>query len=257
MTKHFATIAVASASVLFGQTSGGLQVTGTLIPGGPGYTPPVADSQPRVQQVTGKPYSALAVSERAPQRSSSMRYRDSQGRDRREEVLSNGQTAIYITDPVAGFRYVLMPASRTATRTALASPAINPVDSGSSGRVTISIEGLPMKDASPIEIPALPGQRTVTAMPGAQMEDLGVKTIEGLQAEGKRVTTPIPGGQSTVSETWYSPELQVNLVVKTSDPGTGESSYRLTNIKRAEPPASVFQVPAGYTVLPAPARGGQ
>ena len=32
----------------------------------------------------------------------------------------------------------------------------------------------------------------------------------------------------------------------------GETVYRLTEISRAEPPASLFQVPADYTVTQAP-----
>jgi len=33
-----------------------------------------------------------------------------------------------------------------------------------------------------------------------------------------------------------------------SDPRFGETTYRLTNISRAEPDRALFEVPAGYTV---------
>ena len=38
------------------------------------------------------------------------------------------------------------------------------------------------------------------------------------------------------------------MLTRHSDPRTGESSYRLQNIIRAEPDQSLFIVPADYTV---------
>ena len=35
---------------------------------------------------------------------------------------------------------------------------------------------------------------------------------------------------------------------KTSDPRTGETTYRLTNISRQEPLRSLFEIPSDYTV---------
>ncbi len=34
-----------------------------------------------------------------------------------------------------------------------------------------------------------------------------------------------------------------------TDPRTGEETFHLTNISRAEPPAYLFQVPAGYQIV--------
>src|SRR6476660_822447 len=73
--------------------------------------------------VKGAPYSAEAVNEtiqtladgnRIVQHSSAMQYRDSEGRERREEPSAMG--AIFITDPVAGARYTLHPESKTAEK---------------------------------------------------------------------------------------------------------------------------------------------
>lgn len=79
--------------------------------------------------------------------------------------------------------------------------------------------------------------------------------IEGVQAEGTRTTVTIPAGQvgnerdiNIVSERWYSPELQVTVLSKRSDPRTGESVYKLTNINRSEPLHSMFEIPPDYTV---------
>jgi hypothetical protein len=86
-------------------------------------------------------------------------------------------------------------------------------------------------------------------------EQLGTQTIEGVMAEGTRITFTIPAGKIgndrpivAVNERWYSPELQTIVLTKNSDPRMGETTYRLTNINRGEPDPSLFQVPADYTV---------
>jgi len=95
-------------------------------------------------------------------------------------------------------------------------------------------------------------------------EQLGKQIIEGVEAEGTRTTVTIPAGDignerpiEIVSERWYSPELQLVVMSKHSDPRNGETTYKLTNISRVEPAKSLFEVPAGFTVkemqLPAPA----
>jgi len=86
-------------------------------------------------------------------------------------------------------------------------------------------------------------------------ESLGTQMVEGVQAEGTRITFTIPAGKIgnerpivTVNERWYSPELQAVVMSKNSDPRLGETTYRLTNINRSEPDPALFQVPADYTV---------
>ena len=48
------------------------------------------------------------------------------------------------------------------------------------------------------------------------------------------------------SERWFSPELHIVVFAKTSDPRAGETTYRLTNVKKGEPSAELFKVPADY-----------
>ena len=81
------------------------------------------------------------------------------------------------------------------------------------------------------------------------------KMIDGLPVEGRKTTTVIPAGQigneqpiTITSEEWRSPDLDVLVMTHHTDPRTGESSYRLTNVIRAEPDPSLFMVPADYTV---------
>jgi hypothetical protein len=85
--------------------------------------------------------------------------------------------------------------------------------------------------------------------------DLGTQTIEGISAQGTRITRTIPAGQIgnvqpivITTENWYSPGLKVLVMSKSNDPRMGETIYKLTNIQRSEPPPSLFQAPDGYTV---------
>ncbi len=93
--------------------------------------------------------------------------------------------------------------------------------------------------------------------PPEQKESLGRQTIEGVEAEGTRVTVTIPVGAigneraiNIVNERWYSPELQAVVLTKNSDPRYGETTYRLTNINRSEPARALFEVPADFTIKP-------
>jgi hypothetical protein len=98
----------------------------------------------------------------------------------------------------------------------------------------------------------------VIAWPGdaeVNRESLGTQSIEGVMAEGTRITLTIPADKIgnerpivTVNERWYSQELQTVVLTKNSDPRMGETTYRLTNINRNEPDPSLFQVPADYTI---------
>ena len=87
-------------------------------------------------------------------------------------------------------------------------------------------------------------------------EELGDQMIEGVRATGTRTTTVIPAGSSIgnmneiriVSEQWFSPDLEVLVMTKHSDPRVGETVYRLTNIVRAQPDPNLFVLPADYTL---------
>jgi TonB family protein len=89
----------------------------------------------------------------------------------------------------------------------------------------------------------------------SRTEQLGTQMVEGIAAEGTRHINTIPAGAignerqiDIVSERWYSPELQMVILMKHVDPRYGESTQRLTNIDRSEPDASLFQVPDGYEI---------
>jgi hypothetical protein len=98
-------------------------------------------------------------------------------------------------------------------------------------------------------------ERTASGEGTTAREDLGEKVIDGVTAKGTRTTTVIAAGAqgneqpiTIVSEQWFSPDLQLLVMTRHNDPRTGETTYRLTNIVRAEPDRSLFEVPADYTV---------
>jgi hypothetical protein len=241
--------------------------------------------------VKGAPYSAESVNEtvqtladgnRIVQRSSAMQYRDSEGRERREETSAMG--AIFITDPVAGTRYTLHPDSRTAEKGPMPvvttgpnantffyvnNGAITTLPGGRSGAVAVEIDGRGATGRGvivdpPRGIAIATAGRLAKVSSDAKTEDLGKMYIGGVQAQGSRTTTTIPAGDignerpiNIVDEQWYSPDLQMTIATKHTDPRSGETSFALKNINRSSPPPTLFEVPSDYTVNAGGGRGGR
>jgi len=95
----------------------------------------------------------------------------------------------------------------------------------------------------------------------ATTKDLGTRDFGGIKAEGKLRSYEIPAGAIgnrnaivVSDETWTAPDLQVTVYTKHSDPRSGDVVFRLENIKREEPAAALFTVPADYTVREAGGR---
>jgi hypothetical protein len=104
-------------------------------------------------------------------------------------------------------------------------------------------------------IPKKP-KTAVTPNSALRIEDLGTTTMNGLETKGTRRTTTISAKASGTGdpvevedEFWYSDELHLNLLVRHSDPRVGVDTVGLSNLKREEPPARMFQIPAGYQVV--------
>jgi hypothetical protein len=222
--------------------------------------------------VKGAPYSAEAVNEmvqtladgnKITNTSSSMLYRDSQGRERREERMGR---SVFISDPVEGVSYMLETNSKVARKTEPHQVMIT--TGGRGGNVGMGV-GVGRGDVSMTEnhvfVTSASGTGPETFTFSSQevssgkltpkVEHLGSQAIEGVMAEGTRTTVTIPAGQigneqpiTTVSERWYSPELQVTVMTKRSDPRNGTTTYKLTNINRSEPSPTMFQVPPDYRI---------
>jgi hypothetical protein len=88
-----------------------------------------------------------------------------------------------------------------------------------------------------------------------QTKAMGNRDFDGVKAEGKLTSFEIPAGEIgnaqailVTDESWTSPELQITVYSKHSDPRFGDRIYRLSNLKRGEIPAAMFTIPADYTV---------
>lgn len=222
--------------------------------------------------VTGLPYSAEATTEttqvlsdgnRIAHKETAKVYRDSMGRTRRElAVNAIGPWAsagaptqmVSINDPVAGARYMLNVQEKKAFK--MPTPPKPPAGrAGMTEANRVYIAGGGVTEAGPsvafLEKDADIGNR--------KEESLGTQEIEGVQAQGTRTTETIPAGKIgnekpilITNESWYSPDLKADVLVKHSDPRMGEVVYQLTNISREEPDTSLFQVPADYAVQEGP-----
>jgi hypothetical protein len=221
--------------------------------------------------VKGAPYSAVAVTEfvqkfvdgnQIVRRNEAAYYRDSEGRTRFEQKLNtigkwsaSGEPPRIITigDPVAGAYYNLDPRTRTAMKNTelgkrLQQQSLNQAREAADEKIKQKPPAPPKTDReTALKVSADGRKRT---------ESLGTQRIEGVEAEGKRVTTTIPAGEigntlpiEITDESWFSPELQALVMTKHHDPRSGDTIYRLTNITRREPDHSLFEVPPDYTIV--------
>jgi hypothetical protein len=231
--------------------------------------------------VTGAPYSAQSTTERVQvladgnrimQTTSGSVARDSQGRVRREESLPGLKTGdgeapqiVMIDDPVAQVHWTLHAQKKVAMKMSLPNLKFGPSGAAQeSGLASTKNVFFGSRDVAVGNAAAFTG---VVLKNGASPNDvnvakadLGTQTIEGVPANGTRITKTIPAGQIgneqpivITTETWYSPDLKVLVMSKSSDPRMGDTTYTLTNIQRSEPAASLFQVPDDYTVKEGPA----
>lgn len=222
------------------------------------------------QTVTGAPFSATATSETTEtlqdgstihRTSQVTMYRDSQGRSRHEATF-NGfgalgasgtpTTMVSISDPVAGVHIMLDASRKVAHKSAFRQHGGHGPNASSAQSFESRIQAREQKE----EAAGL-----------LKKESLGSQTINGVVAQGTRITRTIPAGQigndkplQIVSERWYSPDLQIVLTSTRTDPRTGTTTYTVTSIQRTEPAATLFTVPSDFTVQAGgrgPGRGNQ
>ena len=226
-------------------------------PGGAAAQSAPSGSTPNnVRLVTGAPYSALGTSQtvttlpdgtRIVRQNTIRQWRDSQGRTRSEFALSSiggptplevNATVTVIDDPSARERHMLQPNGRVVT------VPIAPCRVVASNEPDLTVgpprpAGLPLKVSPPVK--------------------LGERQLDGETVAGSRVEATIPAGAvgndrpiKMSAEQWYGKDLQVVVEATYKDPRTGETRYKLREIQRNEPDASLFEVPAP---APAPSNG--
>lgn len=237
--------------------------------------------------VKGAPYAAdevrentqvLADGTRIHNESKTTVYRDGSGRVRRETP-----DEISIWDPNTGTNWVLHPKTMSAqkmtmnftftrsgsgigTGTGAGTSTGGAVTATSTWRMTSEAQAGPNAEGGKIKIVSPYENTAVAYAPGGVLmttkrevgkkESLGTQVVEGISSEGERVTNTVEAGAigndrpiQTVSERWYSPELQTVVLTKRSDPRSGEEVFKMVNIRRGEQSPSLFEVPAGYQTL--------
>jgi hypothetical protein len=176
-------------------------------------------------------------------------YRDSQGRIRTEETVTPpaasgkaAHTVVTIFDPVAGSEFRLDSSTMTARQAGIPKFA-------RAGAAAGAADSQARAQRESAGRPAGSGRPNVTTT------DLGTQVINGVSARGTQYTETIPAGaignaqaMQVVRITWISTELKVPVEIKSSDPRFGSTDMELTNIAQTEPSASLFVVPAGYTI---------
>ena len=210
--------------------------------------PPTTTSNTSGGRVLNAPYSAmrrftsvekLADGTTRSSKSGGSEARDSQGRtysagERHWTYLDHGKSVLKsemlyrIDDPV----------SNTETRWDSTSKEVKVVHwpkGGNSGTVDIGAF-----------LPPFPGELT---------EKLGVRTIEGVIAEGTRSSYTVTGAQdqngqavSVVHESWYCSELKIVVLETNDDPRSGTTRSELVGIARSEPDVTKYRPPANYVV---------
>jgi hypothetical protein len=166
--------------------------------------------------------------------------RDSQGRVHRETrdfVPANSGAeprlrSFAITDPVAGTRTVC-----TTTGMTCATAQYQP-------RVALRVALTDQADGA-----------FGSGSGNLKSETLGEQLIDSMRVVGTRETATTSAGDRGNSrlvvsnrETWYSPDLKMDLSVSRNNPQLGQVTLSVTNLVRGEPDASWFAIPQGYAV---------
>jgi hypothetical protein len=188
----------------------------------------------------------LADGTRVDHTDTSIFYRDYRGRMRTES-----QGAIAIFDPDAGLSYLMRTSNKTYSQSAIGNPNAWTWVSAAGSDASVRPSAARQAPGDPAAAMAqrrfgLPASPPVT-------ETLPQRTVNGIPANGSRVTITIPKGalgndrdMKVVSERWYSDELKVLVKSVNSDPRYGVTTYDLTQVIQGAPDPSLFHVPADF-----------
>jgi hypothetical protein len=254
MGRVSATLALASA---LGATALGQANLPAESIGGPLSGPPVlgapfsADARTIVHAILGD-------GTRLDQSNTDRYYRDSAGRVRVERPMSALPAPVTISerhvrtiidpDPGNGGVYTL----DAQTRTARSAPrSLVGMTIGGSREFSVPVGGvrfLGFRRAGDL-LSAEP-----STFADVRDEPLGSKLIAGVETTGRRITLIVPAGYhghtqpiEMIDERWESAELNLLIQSWHSD-SRSTIEYRLSNIRRIEPPARLFEMPPDYTM---------
>ena len=194
-------------------------------------------------------------------------WRDSQGRVRTERPMgprrdNNELPAIVqISDPVAGFVYVLDTVNRVAHRVRVEArqggrrPMQNRATSGAMGAI-VRAAGRRRRGSASDTAPAARETRRRCKGRRRPPSSWERRSSTACWSRGTRMTTIIPEGaqgndrpMTTTNETWMSKELQLPILSINQSPMSGTMTRKFANFSTAEPAPSLFQVPPGYSIV--------
>jgi hypothetical protein len=78
-------------------------------------------------------------------------------------------------------------------------------------------------------------------------EDLPAEVIAGMSIPGKRLHLVMQGAP-VIEDSWFSPELRIEMKSETDDPRSGHFSMIVSDLQRTQPSPSLFEVPSDYKV---------
>ncbi|HST21139.1 MAG TPA: hypothetical protein VLR90_08490 [Blastocatellia bacterium] len=246
-----------------------------------GFGGKVVKGSPYSAQAITEAVQTLADGNRIVRKTTASVYRDSEGRTRQDQSVGNigpyavagePRQVIFINDPVGNVNYVLDARDKTARKMSFPriesfqrkadsdkafaekTATVDMAIAGAAGGANVVVAGPrrpPMRD----KVWVGEGNTFNVQLKEPKTESLGKQMFDGVEAEGTRETTSIAAGEignelpiNITFERWYSPELQVVVMSKHTDPRVGENTYRLTGINRSEPSRTLFELPSDYTI---------
>lgn len=205
-----------------------------------------------LRAIAGAPFAADVVKESTRLQADGARtaiethgkmFRDSAGRTRSETELPPSTAGmpsrhfVTIIDPVQQLSIVLDVDAKTAAVFHLPAPS--------------AVSARAMKLTSNVHATHSSGGSSVKEQ---STEDLGATMLEGFSVSGTRRTLPAEAGTgnnkalNAVTDSWFSPDLKVELLATVHVSQFVSRTTRLTNIVPGEPDPALFQVPYGYMI---------
>ena len=225
--------------------------------GGPLTLPPVSGA-PFSADATTTVHVTLRDGTRLDQTTTERFYRDSEGRVRVERSMAGLRAPVTIAE--RHIRTVIAPGPNgrgvftldAQTRTARVAPRdLMAMTAGGGRALAVPVGGvrflvferaLDLLSTDP------------AAFDEVREEPLGTRQIAGAEATGRRVSIVVPAGYhgndqaiEMVDERWESAELRLLIQSRHSD-SRGTIQYRLSNIRRSEPPLNLFEIPVEYNL---------
>jgi len=185
--------------------------------------------------------------------------RDSRGRTRyplnlSPLIIGEPRTLTIVRDPVASVSYTMDSKELVARRENIR-PQAPTTDDGSASASALSV-ATNIARQTLMSVLNARGNAAVAAGTRLIPASLADRTLDGLVVSGARMNATVGAGQigndralTFAAEIWYSGDLRIVMVSTVSDPIAGDTIFRIANLRRSEPDASLFEIPSGYRVI--------